>query len=212
MVIIAADGVAWTVTTGGQDWRVAWHPPPQSPAGLPHGSTAICLHDDHVVLVGGDGQRWGLPGGRPEPGEDWTAVLRREVLEEASAAVVDCRLLGYSRAVCLRGSEQGLVLVRAHWRAEVRLLPWRPRFEMTHRRLVPTNRAWAAMWIEDGYAPMYRRFFAEAGLPVRFLTPDTTSWAPVVRRRTRTRCGISASAVRRVDLRLVHVAFTSLGR
>jgi hypothetical protein len=27
---IAEDGVAWLVSNGGQDWRVAWHPPPDA--------------------------------------------------------------------------------------------------------------------------------------------------------------------------------------
>lgn len=108
------------------------------------------------------GSWWGLPGGRPEPGEDWTATLHREVVEEACATVTGCRLLGYSRGTCIRGHEQGLVLVRAHWRAEVTLRPWRPAFEMTYRRLAPADQALAAMWIEDGFPPMYRRIFAEA--------------------------------------------------
>jgi len=162
VVIIAADGVEWTVTCGGQDWRVAWHSPPDPPSGTPHGSATVCYVGDQVVLVSGDGLRWGLPGGRPEPGEDWTATLHREVAEEACATVTGCRLLGYSRGACIRGHEQGLVLVRAHWRAEVHLHPWRPAFEMTHRRLVPAGQALAAMWIEEGFSPMYRRIFAEA--------------------------------------------------
>lgn len=166
---VAADGIAWTVTSAGQDWRVAWHPPSEPPPGLEHGSAAICLAREEagndVVLVSEDGQRWGLPGGRPEPGEDWAAVLRREVLEEACATVTDHRLLGYSRGECVRGPELGRVLVRAQWLAGVRLHPWRPSFEMAHRRLVPADHAWAAMWIEAGYAPLYRRAFAEAGLP-----------------------------------------------
>jgi hypothetical protein len=35
-------------------------------------------------------------------------------------------------------------------------------FEMTHRRLVPADTAYTAMWIEDGFQPMYRRIFAES--------------------------------------------------
>jgi 8-oxo-dGTP pyrophosphatase MutT (NUDIX family) len=147
-----------------QDWRVACCPPPDPPPGTPHGKAAVCVVVDQVVLVSSDGVRWGLPGGRPEPGETWTDTLRREVLEEACASVTDCRLLGYSRGACIRGPEAGLVLVRAHWQAGVQLNLWQPRFEMTGRRLVPVGEALAAMWIEDGYRPMYRRVFAEAGL------------------------------------------------
>jgi hypothetical protein len=162
---IPEDGVEWPVTSAGQDWLVGWYPAPEPPPGTPHGSGAVCVHDGRVVLVTSDGERWGLPGGRPEAGEDWHAVLRREVAEEACATVLDARLLGYSRGTCVRGHEAGLVLVRAQWRADVRLDPWRPAFEMIGRRLVPAAGALAAMWIEDGFAPLYRRMFAEAGMP-----------------------------------------------
>jgi ADP-ribose pyrophosphatase YjhB (NUDIX family) len=107
------------------------------------------------------------PGGRPEPGEDWADTLRREVGEEACATVTGCRLLGFSRGVCVRGSQAGLVLVRALWRAEASPDPWRPRFEMTRRRLVPVAEAFDGVWIEPGFGPMYRRIFLEAALPVR---------------------------------------------
>jgi hypothetical protein len=65
-------------------------------------------------------------------------------------------------ACAFRGAERGLVLVRAHFRAEVTVQAWRPMFEMTHRRLAPAGMAYTAMWIEDGFQPMYRRIFAEA--------------------------------------------------
>ncbi len=68
-----------------------------------------------------------------------------------------CRLLGFSRGVCARGREAGLVLVRALWRAEVRLDRWVPRFEMRRRRLVAAAAGFDSMWIPDGYGPMYRR-------------------------------------------------------
>jgi ADP-ribose pyrophosphatase YjhB (NUDIX family) len=159
---VAADGVEWTVDSGGQRWRVGWYPPPQPSPGTMHGAVAICVTDGKAVLVSSDGVRWGLPGGRPEPGEDWTDTLRREILEEACATVGKHRLLGYSRGTCIDGHEQGLVLVRAHYLAEVTLQPWQPAHEMTDRRLVPADTAYAQMWIDDGFAPMYRRMFAEA--------------------------------------------------
>jgi ADP-ribose pyrophosphatase YjhB (NUDIX family) len=161
-VIAAQDGVEWTVTSDGQQWRVAWHTPPNPPAGTMHGSAAVCVTAGRVVLVSADGARWGLPGGRPEPGEDWVDTLRREVAKEACATVTGHRLLGYSRGACVRGPERGLVLVRAHFLAEVTLNPWQPIFEMSGRRLVAANNAHAAMWIEDGFQPMYQRIFAEA--------------------------------------------------
>jgi ADP-ribose pyrophosphatase YjhB (NUDIX family) len=148
------------VSSDNQDWRVTWHPPPDPPPGTEHGSSAVCVVGEHAVLVSGDGQLWGLPGGRPEPGEDWMATLRREVREEACATVTGARLLGFTRGECLRGHEAGLVLVRAHWRAEVRLDPWQPRHEMVGRRLVPLAEAYESMWVPDGLEPVFRRIFA----------------------------------------------------
>jgi hypothetical protein len=112
-----------------------------------------------------DGQRWGLPGGRPQPHERWADTLVPEVWGEAGAQVTTSRLLGFTRGVCLRGLEKELVLVRSLWRAEVRLERWQPRCEMTHRRLVPAGTALPAMTIEDAMGPIYRRMFAEAAIP-----------------------------------------------
>jgi ADP-ribose pyrophosphatase YjhB (NUDIX family) len=109
----------------------------------------------------------GLPGGRPEPGEDWADTLRREVREEACATVTDARLLGFSRGECVRGTPAGLVLVRAWWRAEVRPDAWQPQFEIARRRLVPIAEAFDSIWTEAGFGPLYRQIFLEAALPIR---------------------------------------------
>lgn len=56
------------------------------------------------------------------------------------------------------------MLVRCSWRAEVKLAAWEPQFEMAHRRVVPAD-AWPAhLWIDDGFAAIFWRAFAEAGL------------------------------------------------
>lgn len=161
---IAVDGVEVAFSDRGQDWRVAWHPPPDPPEGMPHGAQAICRAGDDVVLIGTDGQLWGLPGGRPEPGETLADTLRREVWEEACATVTAERLLGFTAARCVRGREQGVVLVRSMWLADVVVHPWRPEFEISHRRLVPASEAFAAMYVPPGLAPSFRRMFVEAGL------------------------------------------------
>ena len=162
---IAADGRDVAVSSDGQDWRVGWYPPPDPPAGTPHGAAALCLSGAQVVMVSSDGRQWGLPGGRPEPHERWVDTLRREVREEACAVVTRATLLGFSRGRCVRGPEQGLVLVRSMWRAEVRLEPWDPHFEIAHRRLVPADEALRLLTIaERGMAPIYRRMFLE-GVP-----------------------------------------------
>jgi ADP-ribose pyrophosphatase YjhB (NUDIX family) len=117
-----------------------------------------------VVLISQDGERWGWPGGRPEGDESWEQTLRREILEEACAIVGEARLLGFCRGACLTGPEQGLVLVRSIWRAEVELMPWEPRFEISHRRVVPAADLLSHVSIEEGFEPIYYRAIAEAGL------------------------------------------------
>jgi ADP-ribose pyrophosphatase YjhB (NUDIX family) len=149
---------------GGRDWRIAWSPPPDPPPGTPHGAEAVCIAGGGIVLVSREGRLWGLPAGRPEGDEDWGDTLRREVREEACAEVTSCTLLGFSRGVCVRGPQEGLVLVRSHWRTDVRLLSWQPRFEMAHRRLVPANDAFAHLMIPEGLSSLYRRLFAAAGI------------------------------------------------
>lgn len=159
---IAADGADFTAFINGQEWHVAWYPPPDPPPGTPHGAEAVCRAGDRIVVVSPDGQRWGLPAGRPEGREQWADTMRREVREEACAEVRECRLLGFSRGVCVRGPQEGLVLVRSMWRAEVRLDAWEPRFEMAHRRLLPAEEVFRFLTIPRGLGPFYRRLLAEA--------------------------------------------------
>lgn len=116
------------------------------------------------MLISPDGRRWGWPGGRPEPGEDWEQTMRRELLEEACAEVAQARLLGFTRSACLAGPEAGLVLVRSVWRAEVRLLAWNPEPGIPHRRTVPAAELGTHLWMEDGLEPVFRRALLEAGL------------------------------------------------
>ena len=162
---VARDGEEFAVHSNGGDWLTAWRPPTAAPDGIAHGANAFCVTaDDHVVLISEDGERWGWPGGRPEGDESWKQTLRREVLEEACAVVVDAWLLGFCRSVCLTGPEKGLVLVRSVWRAEVELMPWEPRFEIAHRRVVPATEILAHLWMGEGFEPIYHRALVEAGL------------------------------------------------
>jgi len=104
---LAADGEQFAVHSNGGNWLIAWHSPLSVPEGTPHGANAFCITlDDQIVLISGDGERWGWPGGRPEGDESWEQTLRREVLEEVCATVSNARLLGFCRAVCLSGSER----------------------------------------------------------------------------------------------------------
>ncbi len=162
---VARDGQEFAVSSNGGDWSTAWHPPDAVPVGTPHGANGLCLAGgDGVVLISNDGERWGWPGGRPEGDESWEQTLRREVTQETCSIVCSARLLGFCRSVCLSGPEKGLVLVRSIWRAEVELMPWNPRFEILHRRVVPAAELLSHFWMEQGFEPIYRRALKEAGL------------------------------------------------
>lgn len=126
----------------GQDWIVSWHPRQIPPDGAPHGAAGVCVTADaQLVLISHDGKHRGFPAGRPEGNERIEETLRREMLEEACVVVVRARLLGFARSTCVRGRQEGLVLVRSYWRAEVELKPWQPEFEIRHRRVVPAAEA-----------------------------------------------------------------------
>lgn len=162
---IARDGEDLRVCSNGDDWSIAWHAPIAAPAGKVHGANAFCVtRDGGVVLISSDGERWGWPGGRPEGDESWEQTLRREILEETCATVGDARLLGFCRSVCLNGPEEGLVMVRSIWRAEVDLMSWEPRFEIAHRRIVPAAELMSHLWMESGFEPIYHRALVEAKL------------------------------------------------
>jgi 8-oxo-dGTP pyrophosphatase MutT (NUDIX family) len=161
---VARDGEEFTVRANDGDWAMAWSPPAVVPDGIPHGASAFCVTaGNHVVLISEDGERWDWPGGRPEGDETWEQTLRREVMEE-TCSVVDARLLGFFRAMALTGPEQGLTLVRSVWRAEVELMPWEPRFEIPHRRVVPAAEILTHLWMGSGFEPIYHRALVEAGL------------------------------------------------
>lgn len=162
---IARDGEQFRVRSNGGDWVLAWYSPIAVPMGKPHGANAFCVTaDDGVVLISNDGVRWGWPGGRPEGDESWEQTLRREILEATCAIVRDARLLGFCRGTCLTGPEEGLVLVRSVWRAAVELMPWEPRFEIAHRRVVPATELLSHLSMDDGVEPIFYRGLTEAGL------------------------------------------------
>jgi 8-oxo-dGTP pyrophosphatase MutT (NUDIX family) len=47
----------------------------------------VLIHDGCVLLLLNERGEWDLPGGRPDPGEDHRAALKREVREEAGLDV-----------------------------------------------------------------------------------------------------------------------------
>jgi 8-oxo-dGTP pyrophosphatase MutT (NUDIX family) len=162
-----ADGEQLPVRSNGQEWLVSWHPPPTAPSGTPHGAAGICVSgNDQIVLISSDGLEWGFPAGRPEGDETWEQTLRREMREEACATVVDARLLGFCRGCCVAGPEEGLVLIRSFWRADVILGLWEPAFEIPHRRTVPVVEvlSYLSSPVSLPFLPIFRRALDEAGL------------------------------------------------
>lgn len=157
------DGDEFEVENGGQRWAASWHSGSVAPDGRAHGSAGVCVTETGgVVLISPDGESWGFPAGRPEGTENWEQTLRREVLEEACAIVTDARLLGFSRGRCIDGSELGLVLVRSIWLAKVRLLEWKPEFEIHFRRVVPATEAITEE--SAAFRPLWLKAFAQAHL------------------------------------------------
>ena len=55
---IALDGEEVPAPANGDDWRMAWHPPPSPPPGQPHGANAFCVTAD-----GMNGQGITIDGG-----------------------------------------------------------------------------------------------------------------------------------------------------
>ena len=47
----------------------------------------VVIHDGHALLLLNERGEWDLPGGRPDPGEDHRAALKREVREETGLEV-----------------------------------------------------------------------------------------------------------------------------
>lgn len=118
--------------------------------------------DGGIVLISADGEHWSIPGGRPEGDETPEATLRREVWEEACATAEAATLLGFSRGKCVAGPQAGRVIVRSLWRAEVKLAPWEPQFEIAYRRIVAATDVMDTLAMRDGNTRIIRRALAEA--------------------------------------------------
>lgn len=161
----SADDATFVVRSSHQVWHVRWHGATHLPGGSDHGASAICvIEDGRVLLVSRDAVLWGFPGGRPEQDESPQQTLAREVREEAGADVVSATLLGYTASHCVVGVQAGTTLVRSFWIARVMLLPWRPAFEIEHRKLFSPDdvEAILARSHPDGSAPLLIRAFRAA--------------------------------------------------
>jgi len=140
-------------------WQLTWHAADAPPNGLNAGSSAVSITTPtQTVLVSEDGQTWDVPGGCPEGDETLIETLRRELLEEACATLLDAQLLGYARGVCISGNEAGSILRRSFWLAHVQLNEWRPEFEIRHRREIAL--ADLLREVRQDYAGLYREMLS----------------------------------------------------
>jgi len=163
--IAARDGEEIAFRENHQDWIASWHSSLTPPDGTPHGASGLCVTGaGEIVLISQDGEHWDLPGGRPEGHETWEETLRREMLEEACATVIQARLLGFSRGACVAGPQVGLVIVRSLWRADVELAPWEPQFEISHRRVVAVAEVLDQLALADGLVRIISRALHEAAI------------------------------------------------
>ncbi|KKM22436.1 hypothetical protein LCGC14_1625320, partial [marine sediment metagenome] len=69
---------------------------------------------------------------------------------------------GFCRSSCIAGREAGLVIVRSFWRAQVVLGAWEPKFETSHRRVVPASEVLSHL--PAVFVPIYGRALNEAGV------------------------------------------------
>jgi len=84
----------------------AWYRGGEVPVEVPVLRVAVFVFDaqGRVALFEDEG-RFGLPGGRPEPGEEgaWEATARREVAEEIAVTVTELAYLGWLAATDTNG-------------------------------------------------------------------------------------------------------------
>lgn len=153
----------WHINSQQPTWQVRWYPANVEPIGKAHGSAGICLTPERqVVVVSQNGLDWDVPAGRSEIGESWEATLRREVAEEACASVQSAQLLGFCQSQCLTGVDQGLVLVRSFWLAQVQIQPWQPQFEIRERRMITRAEIWD--YLPPSFVSVYRHVLQVAQL------------------------------------------------
>ena len=154
------DSVPWR----GLEILHTWEAGSAPPAGLPVLQVSgVCFTEaGEVVLVSEDRHAWTLPGGHPEGAETPEQTLAREVLEEACAEVLACRLIGWQRIDDPREPPY----LQLRYAARVRLNNFRPRHETLHRRLVSRQDFLSVLsWGQSPIAAELLRITSEADLP-----------------------------------------------
>ena len=144
-------------------FRTWWVPAGVEPPVPASRAQAVCLTaPDRAVMVGiGPELTWGLPGGGLEGDESVLEGLAREMREEACAELLEATLLGHQVGVEVRADGVGPLWAQAKHLATVRLDPFEPQHEITHRREVPLDevvaelRDWAPVslsWVRQAVA------------------------------------------------------------
>jgi 8-oxo-dGTP diphosphatase len=74
------------------------------------GVKMVAFREDDFLAIRLPGG-WGEPGGKPEPGEDYLQTIRREMIEETEARVVDFTLFGafHCHSLMEKAPEPGLL-------------------------------------------------------------------------------------------------------
>jgi 8-oxo-dGTP pyrophosphatase MutT (NUDIX family) len=116
--------------------------------------SAICFTEHRkIVLVSGEGQRWDMPGGRPEHAESLEDALAREVWEQACARVVRSQYIGCERVEDPNYPDGPRTYYQARFWARVEVYPFKAQFETTERRLIDTDSFLATLfWAESPIA------------------------------------------------------------
>jgi GrpB-like predicted nucleotidyltransferase (UPF0157 family)/8-oxo-dGTP pyrophosphatase MutT (NUDIX family) len=146
-------------------WWIPAHVAPPVPASR---AQAVCVTGPGVAVVVGtnpDGP-WTPPGGGLEGNEMVLEALAREVREEACAELLGAELLGHQVGVEVSAEGPSALWAQAKLLATVRLDPFEPKHEITHRRavplegLIPALRDWTPMslsWVSQAVALASRR-------------------------------------------------------
>ena len=147
------------IAIAGGSYELTWHrtgdPPPRSEITQ---VSAICFSpDDRIVMISGDGQHWGIPGGHPKDGESCEETLRREVLEESCCEVGRSCLLGWQH---VRDLADNSVHYQMRYCCRVNVRPFRPEHEISHRRLIAPSDFLRVL--EYGSSPIAKELIALA--------------------------------------------------
>ena len=129
------------VLIDGKNYHVIWHDAQFSPPrDLTVQASGICFTPQgRIVLVSSNDESWTLPGGHPEKEETLEESFKREIREEACAIVTQCAYIGCQEVQEMDGDRIIDLHYSARFSARVELEPFRPEFEIVHRKCIPPS-------------------------------------------------------------------------